>query len=169
MSDLPLGERYRFHLYQDEKGAFSKASLVSDEFSYLALNVVTFRVETINLAEGKLHVAREIPEVKNYNGDMEQPPDIGRTELRVNADTRVWKGSQRVIRTLTSSAISAGRTTPAPVRPCLVAFRLAMSLPSWVRGPVLLAALRRAASSCASCRTIRTSPPATCCAESTTS
>ena len=33
--------------------------------------------------------------MKNYNGDMEQPPDIGRTELRINADTRVWKGDSR--------------------------------------------------------------------------
>ncbi|MEZ0389908.1 MAG: hypothetical protein ACAI34_22715, partial [Verrucomicrobium sp.] len=40
-----------------------------------------------------LEVGWQIPEVKNYNGDMERPPDIGRSLLRVNKDTKVWKGS----------------------------------------------------------------------------
>jgi hypothetical protein len=92
LSDLPFGGRYRFHLYQDEKGTFTKASLVSDEFSHLALNSVSYRIELIKLDEGKLYAAVQIPQVKNYNGDMERPPDIGRAELRVNPDTRVWKG-----------------------------------------------------------------------------
>jgi hypothetical protein len=96
LTDLPLGLRCRFHLYQDEKGAFTKASLMSDEFSYLVSNAVTYRIEALKLDEGKLHVARQIPEAKDYNGDMRQPPDIGRTELLVNADTRVWKGDQQV-------------------------------------------------------------------------
>jgi hypothetical protein len=94
LSDLPPGTRCRFHLYQDEKGAFTRASLVSDEYSFLAGNAVTYRVESLKLGEGKLLVARQIPEVKNYNGDMERPPDIGRAELLVSAETRVWKGNQ---------------------------------------------------------------------------
>jgi hypothetical protein len=96
LSDLPLGGRCRFNMYQDEKGGFTRASLVSDEFSYLARNSVTLRIEALKLDEGKLHVARQIPEVKNYNGDMERPNDIGRAELRVNAETRVWKGAQQL-------------------------------------------------------------------------
>ena len=96
LADLPPGTRCRFHLYQDEKGAFTHASLVSDEFSFLASNALSYRVETPKLDEGKLHVARQMPEVKNYNGDMEKPPDIGRCELRVNPETRVWKGEQQV-------------------------------------------------------------------------
>jgi hypothetical protein len=91
---LPLGIRCRFSLFQDEKGAFTRASLITDEFSYLAQNGLTYRIEAIKLDEGKLHIARQIPEVKNYNGDMEQPPDIGRMELGVTPETRVWKGSQ---------------------------------------------------------------------------
>ena len=94
MEDIPPGTRCRFHLYQDEKGKFTKASLVSDEFSFLASNVITWRVEALKLGEGRLHVARQIPETKNYNGDMERIPDIGRAELRVNAETRVWRGDQ---------------------------------------------------------------------------
>ena len=60
-ADVPPGLRCRFHLYQDEKGAFTRASLVSDEFSYLAANAVTYRVEAMQPDEGKLHVARQIP------------------------------------------------------------------------------------------------------------
>jgi len=96
LADIPPGTRCRFHLFQDEKGAFTKASLVSDEFSFLASNVITWRVEALKLADGKLHVARQIPDTKNYNGDLERIPDIGRSELRVTADTRVWKGESQV-------------------------------------------------------------------------
>ncbi len=96
LADIPGGTRCRFHLFQDEKGAFTKASLVSDEFSFLATNGITYRIEASNLSAGKLNVARQIPETKNYNGDMERIPDIGRTELRVNESTRVWKNDQQV-------------------------------------------------------------------------
>jgi hypothetical protein len=94
--DLPLETRCRLDLYQDSTGAFTLASQVSDEFSYLASSALAYRIESLRLGEGKLDVARQMPEVKNYNGDMEQPPDIGRLELRVDAQTRVWKGSQQV-------------------------------------------------------------------------
>ena len=94
--DLPLGTRCRFHLYQDGKGNFTRASLISDEFSYLARNDVTYRLEALKLNEGKLHVARQIPKVENSQGDLEQPPDIGAAVLLVSADTRVWKGDKQV-------------------------------------------------------------------------
>ncbi|MGB8170013.1 MAG: hypothetical protein WCF18_21095, partial [Chthoniobacteraceae bacterium] len=96
LADLPPGTRCRFSLYQDERGRFNRASLVSDEFSFLAANALSYRIEALQLAEGKLHVARQIPEVKNYNGDLEKPPDIGRTELLVSSDTRVWRGEEQV-------------------------------------------------------------------------
>ncbi len=94
LADLTPGTRCRFHLFQDEKGAFTKATLVTDEFSYLAANVITWRVEEAHLAEGRLRVARQIPEMKNYNGDMERIPDLGRSELLVNDQTHVWKSNQ---------------------------------------------------------------------------
>ena len=95
LADLPPGTRCVFHLYRDDKGAFTVASFVSDEFSHLASNAIVYRVEATMPAEGKLRVAWQMPEVKNYNGDMEMPPDIGRSELRVTAATRVWKGEQQ--------------------------------------------------------------------------
>jgi hypothetical protein len=96
LSDLPLGTRCRFSMFQDPSGKFTLASHVSDEYSYLASNALTYRIELLRLAEGKLNVARQMPEVKNYNGDMEKPHDIGHSELLVNADTRVWKGEEQV-------------------------------------------------------------------------
>lgn len=96
LADIPVGTRCRFQLYRDGKGEFTQAALVTDEFSHLALNSVTCRIEELKPAEGRMIVAYQIPEVKNYNGDMEKPPDIGRAELLVTADTRVWKGDQPV-------------------------------------------------------------------------
>jgi hypothetical protein len=96
LADIPLETRCRFHLYQDDKGAFTRASLVSDEFSYLSENFVSYRIEAIKLDEGKLYVARQLPQVKNYNGDMVQPPDVGRTELLIVPTTRVWRNKEPV-------------------------------------------------------------------------
>ncbi|WP_009960191.1 hypothetical protein [Verrucomicrobium spinosum] len=100
LADLPIGTRCRFHLFQDEQGKFTKASLVTDEFTRLATNAMTYRVEslqpTLNSTDPSsltVNVSWQIPEVKNYNGDMERPPDIGRSLIRLNKDTKVWKGT----------------------------------------------------------------------------
>ncbi len=91
IEDIPAGTRCRFSLYQDERGAFTRASLVSDDFSHRAGNYVTLRVEAIRLADNRIEVSWLLPEVKNYNGDMERPQPIGHSVLRVTKDTRAWK------------------------------------------------------------------------------
>lgn len=96
LSLIPVGTRCRFHLYQDEQGAFTKASFVSDEFTHLTETFVTHRVEELRLAEGKVRVAWQLPEVKDYNGDMQRPKDIGHSELRVTEATKVWNGDTEV-------------------------------------------------------------------------
>jgi hypothetical protein len=96
LDQLTVGQRYRFNTFQDEKGAFTKVNLITDEFTYLAMNKIVHRVEALLLSENKLRVARQIPQRKDYNGDMVQPNDIGRAELRVSADTKVWKGDAQV-------------------------------------------------------------------------
>ncbi|WP_395731024.1 hypothetical protein [Prosthecobacter sp.] len=91
---LPKGQRYRFHLYQDEKGAFTRVSFISDEFSHCSANATTARITAVN---GKrLHIAWQLPLVKDYNGDMQRPEDIGSAILAVGDATRVWKGDQQV-------------------------------------------------------------------------
>jgi hypothetical protein len=96
LADLPCGTRCRFHLFQDDKGAFTKAGFITDEFSHLASTVTTLRVLSLRLEDGEIDVASQIPEVKDYNGDMKRPPDIGWNQLRVNMDSRVWKGDKQV-------------------------------------------------------------------------
>ena len=96
LADIPVGTRCRFHLFQDAQGRFTKASLVSDDFSHASSNYVTLRIEELKLDEGKINVAWQLPEVKNYNGDMERPKPFGHSELRVTKDTRLWKGDNRV-------------------------------------------------------------------------
>jgi hypothetical protein len=121
LEDVPLGTRCCFHLYQDDKGAFTKAALVEDEFSRLALNKLTYRIDALKLSEGKLGVARQIAPKLDYHADLTQPPDIGRTELAVDDSTRVWKGAQQV--KLADLAIGdallinlTGETTEKPYR-----------------------------------------------------
>lgn len=96
LSDLPLGQRYRFHLYEDDQGAFTKASFIGDEFSRLASNAITLRIKAMKLDQGKLDLAWQLPLVKDYNGDMQRPPDFGQSVLQVNEMTRVWKGEKQV-------------------------------------------------------------------------
>ncbi len=96
LADVPPGTRYRFNMYQDDNGYFTRASLVSDEFSHMLLNHVTWVVESSNLKDGKVITARRMPKVTDYNGDLQQPPDIARTELRVDENTKVWKGDKQV-------------------------------------------------------------------------
>jgi hypothetical protein len=94
LSDLPLGTRYRFHLYQDENGRFSKASLITDEYSWQTLNHLTHRVDALKLEAGKLSVARQIPPSIDYHGDPAPAPDLARCVLSVDANTQVWKDGQ---------------------------------------------------------------------------
>ena len=96
MEDVPLGTRYFFYLHPDEKGAFIKASLITDEFTYMASNKVLYRVTSSQPGEGRLLVALQIALVKNYNGDMVKPPDIGANDFTLDDKTRVWKGDQLV-------------------------------------------------------------------------
>lgn len=91
---LPTGQRYRFHVYQDEKGAFTRVGFISDDFSHASSNAITARVTAI--PGDQIHVAWQLPLVKDYNGDMQRPQDIGSCILRVSDATRVWKADQQV-------------------------------------------------------------------------
>jgi len=91
---LPIGQRYRFHLYQDDQGSFTRVSLISDDFSHLSANATTARITAIH--SDKLHAAWMLPLVKDYNGDMQRPQDFGRCILGVSDKTRVWKDDKQV-------------------------------------------------------------------------
>ena len=92
IGDLAPGTRCQFFLHPDEKGAFTKASVITDEFTRLADEKLTYRVEAVQ--PDKLLVAWKLPEFENDRNRMEQPPDLGHGELSTDATTRVWKGDQ---------------------------------------------------------------------------
>jgi hypothetical protein len=97
LEELPLGLRCCFHLYQDEKGVFTRASLITDEFSQMAVNKAFWRIESLKLDADRIAVVRCAPPRKQLRGDgYDQPPAFGRAELTVNASTRVWKGGRPV-------------------------------------------------------------------------
>jgi hypothetical protein len=96
LADIPLGTRCAFGLYQDGNGAFTQAWQVSDDFSHLASNVTKYRVTALHPAEGRVDVAWQLAKMKNYNGDMEQIPDLGQNILLTSPETRVWKDDKQV-------------------------------------------------------------------------
>jgi hypothetical protein len=91
LSSLELGLRYRFHMYQDTEGDFTRCAFITDDYSQLALNSLHYQIRSIDLDRGRLEVAWQANPVKNYNGDMETPPPYGHSLLRVVPATRVWK------------------------------------------------------------------------------
>lgn len=101
LEDLPTGTRCLFFLYQDTKGAFTRAAVIMDEYSYFAGNTLTYRFETAHLDEGKdkgkLEVVRHAAPVQvDYILEPRVPLDFGRIELEVDTKTRVWKGDTQI-------------------------------------------------------------------------
>jgi len=94
LRDLPLGTRYRFFLHQDDRGAFTKATVITDDFTDLAGDDLTYRLEEAKLGEGKLLLAVQHAAVKNEKEEMVLPPAFGRGEFAVDGGTRVWKGDK---------------------------------------------------------------------------
>jgi hypothetical protein len=91
LSNLELGQRYRFHMYQDADRNFTRCGLICDEYSHAVLNSFNYQIRSLDLNQGRLEVTWQPLPVKNYNGDMETPPPYGQTLLRVVSQTRVWK------------------------------------------------------------------------------
>jgi hypothetical protein len=89
---LPLGQRYRFHCYQDAKGHFTRVTFISDEFSHLAATATTARI--VSIQSDKIHIAWQLPLVKDYNGDMQRPEPFGHRILLITGSTQVWKSDQ---------------------------------------------------------------------------
>ena len=82
-------------MYEDEAGKFTRAGLVSDDFSHRLGIATTLRIDALHLEDGRIEVSWLLPEVKDYNGDMQRPQPFGRCLLRVSKDTRVWKLDRR--------------------------------------------------------------------------
>ncbi len=69
---------------------------MSDDFSHRVSNYVTLRIDALHLDDNRIDISWLLPEVKDYNGDMQRPEPIGHSILRVSKDTRLWKLDQRI-------------------------------------------------------------------------
>jgi hypothetical protein len=97
LAELPVGMRCRLVLHPDQQGNFTIASAIRDEYSWMAGNTASYRLEDIRLDEGRLFVAHQTEPVKvDYQLEPRQAPDFGRRELLVDGQTRVWKGEGRI-------------------------------------------------------------------------
>ncbi|MGC3967964.1 MAG: hypothetical protein QM775_11520 [Pirellulales bacterium] len=95
-AELPLHQRYRFHTYQDAAGKFTVVGTIQDDYSYLSGNYETYRITEVvaqpqDGKPGRLYAARQIPKVKDYNGDMQRPADFGALELLYDTSTKVTR------------------------------------------------------------------------------
>ncbi|MDB5353452.1 MAG: hypothetical protein JWN86_4699 [Planctomycetota bacterium] len=95
LSDVPTGTRCHFYLHQDDRGSFTKAAVILDEFTRLASDAFTVRLEESRLDLGKILVGKQHAPVKNEKEEFVRPPDFGREEFAVDHRTRVWKGDKR--------------------------------------------------------------------------
>ena len=91
LRDVPLGTRCRFFLHQDDRGAFTRAAVISDEFTRLAGDDLTYRIEATMLGEGLIRLATQHAPVKNEKEERIRPPDFGHGDFAVDDRTRVWK------------------------------------------------------------------------------
>ncbi|HEX4146386.1 MAG TPA: hypothetical protein VHY91_22990 [Pirellulales bacterium] len=88
LRDVPLGTYCSFFLYQDASGAFTQAVSVRDQYSLLAAEGITLRLDQAALDQGKLLVTRHKP--------AQADVDLGHEELRISDKTRIWKGDQPI-------------------------------------------------------------------------
>jgi hypothetical protein len=94
LADVPVGTRCRFRMYQDEHGAFTKVGLMMDDFTWLALNQMTYRLDAIDRGKGELKAGRQIPPPFDYHNERVTVPDLGCAILHVDESTQVWKNGQ---------------------------------------------------------------------------
>jgi hypothetical protein len=88
LRDVPLGTHLIFFLYQDEGGAFTQAATIRDDYTRLAKEGLSYRRDAASPGEGKLHVTQ-------HGGEQKQIEPVP-SELKVDAQTKVWKGSEQV-------------------------------------------------------------------------
>jgi len=119
LSELPLDRRYRFHMYQDAQGAFTRSSSISDEYSYAAFNSLNYRITALNLVTGRMEVDWQGVPVQNYQKDMETPPPFGHSVLSFGPETRVWKSGAEISPTTLKigDLIKINLTSEFPGRP----------------------------------------------------
>ena len=93
LEDVPPGTRCRFYLHPDDRGAFTRATVITDVFHPLANDRLSYRLVE-KPGSGMILVALQHALVKNEKEEMVRPPDYGQACFEVDARTRVWKGGK---------------------------------------------------------------------------
>ena len=93
LADVPIGTRCHFSLHQDDRGMFTRATVITDEFTRLTDDRLAYRLDTLDRGAGRLGLAVQHALVKDEKEAMIRPPDFGRELIAVDARTRVWKGA----------------------------------------------------------------------------
>ncbi|MBA3938447.1 MAG: hypothetical protein H0X38_13385 [Planctomycetes bacterium] len=106
LAEVPPGTRLRVGLHQDAHGAFTWATTFIDDFTSFSTSASLWRIEAIQPGDGpvpgqpptlaRLIVARQLERVTNYKNEEVRPPDVSRCLLAIGAQTRIWKGDQRI-------------------------------------------------------------------------
>ncbi|MDB6030953.1 MAG: hypothetical protein JWM16_1291 [Verrucomicrobiales bacterium] len=90
LRDIPIGTHLHGQFYYDKKagkdgkGAYSRAFLLEDDFSFQESNGRGWRLDVVNLEKGSITVTGI--------STKEDKPDPKPTVFKVNPATRVWKG-----------------------------------------------------------------------------
>ena len=93
--DLSIGTRYSFYLYQDESGAFTQAVVIEDDFTRLAGETTTCRLDAANLDRGFIIVSDQLAQMKDDKDHLVRPPDLSHAMFGIDGATRVWKDGER--------------------------------------------------------------------------
>ncbi len=106
LEEVPPGTRLRVGLHLDAAGAFTWATTFTDDFTSFSSSASTWRIEAIQPGDGpapsqppalaRLVVARQLERITNYKNEQVRPPDVSRCRLAIDAQTRIWKGDQRI-------------------------------------------------------------------------
>ena len=88
LRDVPLGTYFHSFLNQDSHDHFTRLAAMLDEFSIDAGHSFTYRLDEICLSEGKLLTTKQ--------SLAKQQPNLGKKELLVTDQTRLWKGDQPI-------------------------------------------------------------------------
>jgi hypothetical protein len=116
LDEIPPGTRCLVGLTQDERGAFTWASTIADDFTCFADQGFSYRLDTVQPAGAvpaeqpaaqqqgaaqppilaHLLVGKRMEPINDYRGEAVRPPDLGRCLLAVDARTRIWKGDRAI-------------------------------------------------------------------------
>ena len=88
LRDVPMGTDFLFFLNDDGHGNFTRLATMQDQFSIDAGHSFSYRLDEVRLDEGKL-LATKRSVAKNQ-------PDLGKAELHVTPETRVWSGDKQI-------------------------------------------------------------------------